>query len=120
LWCSNVNDPTNNSCLLNTGQVAFTNSTLGSGFATWDANQALYSGASPRLIQKRNDALGQSADVVLATLGAVSPGSWQQLTGTSSVATDTGCFEFVVDCDGTGVNANGTYGYINVDGWSTL
>jgi hypothetical protein len=70
---------------------------------------AAYTGNQPRLIQKANSALGQSSDVVLATYSA-STGSWNQLSATSSVATDDGVWEFIVDCDGTA-------GWINVDDW---
>lgn len=50
---------------------------------------AAYNGNQPRLIQRANAALGQNADVVLATYSA-STGSWNQLTATSSTATDDG------------------------------
>jgi hypothetical protein len=61
---------------------------------------AAYNGAQPRLIQKANPALGQSADVVIATYSA-GTGAWNAIGGTSSVPTDDGAWEFVVDCDGT-------------------
>lgn len=69
---------------------------------------AAYNGNQPRLIQKANPALGQSSDVVIDTV-SVAVGSWEQLTGTSSTASgDDGCWEFVVDCDGTA-------GFVNID-----
>ncbi len=71
---------------------------------------AAYTGSQPRLIQRANPALGQLYDVVLATYSA-GTGAWTQLTGTSSSATDDGCWEFIVDCDGTA-------GWINVDDWA--
>lgn len=71
---------------------------------------AAYSGNQPRLIVKRNDAIGITADTVLDTMTAA-VGSWEQLSGTTAAATDDGAFEVVVDCDGTS-------GWINVDDWS--
>ncbi len=71
---------------------------------------AAYNGNQPRLIVKRNDALGITSDTVLDTMTA-SAGTWEQLTGTTAAASDDGAFEFVVDCDGTA-------GWINVDDWS--
>lgn len=68
---------------------------------------AAYNGNQPRLIQKANPALGQNSDVVLATYASAT-GSWNQISGTTSSATDDGCWEIVVDCDGTA-------GWINVD-----
>lgn len=70
---------------------------------------AAYNGNQPRLMQRANPALGQSVDVVLATYSA-SAGSFNQLTATSSVATDDGAWEFYVDGDGTA-------GWINTDDW---
>jgi len=75
---------------------------------TGDGTQ--YNGNQPRLIVKRNDALGISSDTVLDTMTAA-VGTWEQLTGTTAAATDDGAFEVVVDCDGTA-------GWINVDDWS--
>lgn len=68
---------------------------------------AAYNGNQPRLILKRNDALGVTSDTVLDTM-TVSTGTWEQLTGTTPAATDDGVFEIVVDCDGT-------TGWVNVD-----
>lgn len=62
-----------------------------------------YSGNQPRLIVKRNDALGISADTVLATYSA-GTGSWNALSGTTAAVTDDGTLEFVVDCDGNAGN----------------
>lgn len=71
-----------------------------------------YNGNQPRLIQRANAALGQTADVVLDT-HTVAAGSWEQLSATSSTATDDGAWEFIVDCDGT-------TGWINVDDWGVV
>ena len=68
---------------------------------------AAYNGNQPRLIQRANPALGQNADVVLATYSA-SAGSWNLLNGTTSVATDDGAWELIVDADGTA-------GFVNVE-----
>ena len=69
-------------------------------------DSATYNGNQPRLIQKANPALGESADVVIATYSA-GTGSWNQISGTSSVANDDGAWEFVFDCDGTAGWING-------------
>jgi hypothetical protein len=60
-----------------------------------------YNGNRARLVGKRNDALGLTADVVLDTATASSDLAWEQLTGTSASVTDDGTYEFYVDCDGT-------------------
>lgn len=68
---------------------------------------AAYNGNQPRLIQRANPALGQNSDVVLATYSS-GTGSWNQISGTTSTATDDGCWEIIVDADGTA-------GFINID-----
>lgn len=65
---------------------------------------ASYNGARSRLIVKRNDALGITADTVLDTATAASDAAWEGLTGTTAAVTDDGTLEFVVDCDGTAGN----------------
>ena len=65
---------------------------------------ASYNGARARLIVKRNDALGITADTVLDTATASSDAAWEALTGTTAAVTDDGTLEFVVDCDGTAGN----------------
>lgn len=69
-----------------------------------------YNGNQPRLIQRVNYALGQTADVVLAT-AAGAAGSWELLSGTTSAITDDGAWELIIDCDGT-------TGWVNVDDWN--
>jgi hypothetical protein len=81
------------------------------GVSVYIRKSASYNGSQPRLIQKANPALGQNSDVVLATYSA-GTGSWNQISGTTSTATDDGVWEIVVDCDGTA-------GAINVDDWAT-
>jgi hypothetical protein len=71
---------------------------------------AAYNGNQPRLIQRANPALGQNNDVVLATASG-SAGSFETLSASTSVPTDDGCFELIVDCDGTA-------GWVNVDDWA--
>lgn len=65
---------------------------------------ASYNGARARLIVKRNDAMGISADTVLDTATAASDAAWEALTGTTAAVTADGVLEFVVDCDGTAGN----------------
>ena len=72
-----------------------------------------YGGAQLRLILRRNDSIGVTADTVLAT-GAAAVGTWEQLTATvptSGTASDDGAFECYIDGDGT-------TGWFNVDDWS--
>lgn len=83
-----------------TVSVAVRKSAAGDGTA--------YTGNQPRLIMKRNPAVGLAADVVLDTM-SVGTGSWETLTGTTAALTDDGAVEFYVDCDGLG--------WINVDDW---
>jgi len=64
-----------------------------------ESTSPAYAGGRPRLVLKRNDAIGITADVVIATATAASEGAWEQLTGTTAAATDNGVMEFVVDCD---------------------
>lgn len=61
---------------------------------------AAYNGNQPRLILKRNDSVGISADTVIATY-ASSTGSWNMIGGVTASASADGVMEFVVDCDGT-------------------
>lgn len=70
----------------------------------------LYNGNQQRLIVKRNNAMGITADTVLATAAAAA-GTWEQLSGTTAAVTDDGVLEFVLDCDGT-------TGWVNVDDFS--
>lgn len=70
-----------------------------------------YNGARVRLIVKRNDAVGITADTVLATATVASEGAWQLLTAATAKATDDGVMEFYIDCDGT-------TGWVNLDDWS--
>jgi len=59
-----------------------------------------YTGNAPRLVLKRNDALGITSDTVISTFSAAA-NTWQAQTGTTSAATQDGVFQFFVDCDGT-------------------
>jgi hypothetical protein len=78
--------------------------------AVYVQKDASYSGHAPRLWLKANAALGVNTDTLLDTFG--SPiNTWEQLTGTTPVATEDGVFEFFVDASGTG-------GAIYVDDWS--
>jgi len=69
-----------------------------------------YAGSAPRLIVKRSNALGITADTVLATSVAAN-GTWEQLIGTTAAASEDGAFEVYVDCDGT------SGAWVNVDDW---
>jgi hypothetical protein len=109
-------------CTVNFGASSFAQ-TVPSGFSAWDATgQPGYQGAQPRLIVRRNDAIGITADTVLATASAAY-GTWEHLSGTTAAATDDGVIELVVDCDGPGVwpgllVTNQGLGWINVDDWA--
>ncbi len=79
--------------------------------ASGDVGGADYNGNQPRLILRRNDSMGITADTVIDTM-TVAVGNWEQLTGTAiASAPDDGTLEFYVDCDGTA-------GWINIDDWS--
>jgi len=71
-----------------------------------------YNGNRIRLIVKRNDAAGITADTVLATATVTSEGGFETLSGTTAAVTDDAVLEFVCDCDGT-------TGWINLDTWTT-
>lgn len=73
-----------------------------------EGDSANYNGSLPKLVVKRNDAVGITADTVLDTAAGAIGNPWEQLTGTTAAATDNGVMEFVVQCDGT-------TGFINVD-----
>lgn len=79
-------------------------------FSVYIYKSAAYNGNQPRLVLRRNDAAGISADTVLDT-AAGSTGSWEQLTGTTASVTDDAALEVFVDCDGTA-------GVVYVDDWS--
>jgi hypothetical protein len=76
-----------------------------------DPSGANYNGNQPRLILRKNVCLGVASDTVLATGTGGLGNPWETLTATTPVATDDGCFELIVDCDGT-------TGWVNVDDWS--
>lgn len=63
-----------------------------------------YNGARARLMVKRNEALGITADTVLDTATASSDLAWEQLSGTTDPVTADGVLEFFFDCDGTAGN----------------
>ena len=75
------------------------------GISIFVAQSATYNGNRARLIQKRNDAIGLTSDVVLATATSASDYSggyqWEALVGTTATVTADGVVEFIVDCDGT-------------------
>ncbi len=71
---------------------------------------ATYNGNQPRLGVRRNDAIGITADTIIATY-ASGTGSWNNLSGATAAVTSDGVMEFYLDVDGTA-------GYVNVDDWS--
>lgn len=73
-------------------------------------DSANYNGSQQRLIARRNDSIGITADTVLAT-AAAAIGTWEQLTGTTVSATSDGIVEVYLDGDGT-------TGFFSVDDWS--
>ena len=68
---------------------------------------AAYNGSQPRLIVRRNIALGIASDTVIAT-GASANGTWELLSGNLPTLTGSGIVEIELDCDGTA-------GWINID-----
>ena len=69
--------------------------------SVYSYENATYNGNRMRLILKRNDAIGITADVVIDTRTGAADAVWEQLTGVTAAATDDGVMEFVIDCDGT-------------------
>jgi hypothetical protein len=67
-----------------------------------------YNGSRIRLILKRNDAIGITADAVNDTATVASEGAFEAIGEVTAAATADGVMEFVVDCDET-------TGWINVD-----
>ena len=72
-----------------------------------------YDGAEPRLVLRRNPAIGINSDVVLDTM-TVAAGTWEQLSGTTATASDDGVIEVYVDCR-RGASGGG---WINVDDYA--
>lgn len=83
-----------------TPQVRWRKSVVGDG--------AAYNGNQPRLVIKRNEAVGVTADTVLATGTNAANGAWENQSGTSVTFTDEGEVILCVDCDGTA-------GWLNID-----
>lgn len=75
---------------------------------TGAGDSASYNGNHPRLILRRNDAVGIAADTVLATGTSSANGAWETIGGTSGTFTDDGEVLLYVDCDGT-------TGWLNID-----
>jgi hypothetical protein len=71
-----------------------------------------YNGSRARLLVKRNETMGITADTVLATATIASEGAFETIQGTTIAVTDDGVLEFVVDVDGTA-------GWVNLDSWTT-
>jgi hypothetical protein len=67
---------------------------------------AAYNGNQPRLIIRRNDLAGYTADTVLTTCSSAN-GIWESISGTTATVPQNCILEFAVDCDGTA-------GWINV------
>ena len=74
-----------------------------------------YNGNPPRLILKRNPAVGVYSDTVLAQLDSTNnvSGSYVLLTESTPASIDDGVFELYIDCDGTD-------GWINIDNWNAV
>jgi hypothetical protein len=73
---------------------------------------ASYSGNAPRLVLRRQDSMGVTADTVLATF-AGSSGTWVNMVGNSPAAPQDGIFEFYIDCDNNSLSNSAA---IYVDG----
>jgi hypothetical protein len=82
----------------------------------WVRKSSAYNGNQPRIMLRRNDAIGVTADVQVGNPMSIAKAEndtdttigWEQLTGTTPAATANGVMEFIVDCDGTA-------GWINID-----
>jgi hypothetical protein len=93
---------------LNAGDSSFINVYVRK--STLSSNGVAYNGSSPRLILKRNGAMGVNNDIILGQATGTSE-DFALLAGLTPTVIDTGVLEFYVDCDGT-------QGWINVDSWS--
>ena len=78
--------------------------------STVATNGVAYNGTAPRLILKRNGAMGIDSDLVMDQLDTTSE-NFLKLSGTTPAVTDDGVLEFYIDCDGT-------QGWINIDNWT--
>jgi len=78
--------------------------------STLATNGVAYNGTAPRLILKRNGAMGINSDILMDQLDTTSE-NFLKLAGVTPVVTDVGVLEFYVDCDGT-------QGWINIDNWT--
>lgn len=78
--------------------------------STLATNGVDYNGTAPRLILKRNGAVGINSDILMDQLDTTSE-NFLKLAGVSPAVTDAGVIEFYVDCDGT-------QGWINIDNWT--
>jgi len=70
-----------------------------------------YSGDAPRLVLRRNTALGYNDTVLATSVGADQ--TWEPLSYTLPAALDAGIFEVYVDCSG-----EAGCGSVNIDSWS--
>lgn len=78
--------------------------------STLATNGVAYNGTAPRLILKRNGAVGINSDILMDQLDTTSE-NFLKLVGVTPEVTDAGVLEFYVDCDGT-------QGWINIDNWT--
>ena len=78
--------------------------------STTNGDSATYNGSSPRLMLKRNGAMGINSDMPMDQLDTIGD-QFLKLSGITQTVTDAGVLEFYVDCDGT-------TGWINIDNWT--
>lgn len=86
------------------------NTAEGCTVTVWVRKSVAYSGAQPRLVQKEDPSVGNTADAVLDTM-SVGADEWEQLSGSVAALTDNAAATLVVDCDGT-------TGLVYVDDWA--
>jgi hypothetical protein len=75
------------------------------------ADGAGYNGGQPQLILRRNNSIGVTGDMILASGSPLISGSWEYLAGNTPVFNDNGVAEFTVSCSGGSTPT----GWINVD-----
>jgi hypothetical protein len=90
---------------LNSGQVATPTLKVRESVA---GDGTDYNGNRIRLLVLQNNAMGITADTVLATATIASEGAFQSISAAAAAAAEDGVLEFAVDCDGT-------TGWINAD-----
>lgn len=74
-----------------------------------------YNGQMPRLFLMKNQSLGITEDVLLASGSVAASGAWEKLSGLTPATNDDGILSFYVDCGGGGYSQ----GWVNIASFDT-